>query len=300
MIKKFFNLFSKKKNTAADFDFAFADVMTIVKAAGDKTQELQGHVVAIDKEDGSPVSIADRKSSRIVIEGLRKLTPDIPVISEEASKEDNAKAAKSRLHWVVDPLDGTRTYLDGHEGYGCHLALMDGDTPVLGFAYFPSADPDKQEFYYTAEDGKAYLKTGSGDPVRLQVSKPSAKETKLTAATGWKDKTLSLDGTELDLKRAVGGGRLCVTAAGKTDIAVFNGWFSDWDLAAAHAIIKAAGGDLLNMETGKPITYSDKNYAVPPSLGGHPEVVKRLLDQGFHAAARSKPYGGAYKKRHNK
>lgn len=295
MLKKLFNIFSKKEKI--NFEFDFQDVIAVVEKAGDKTQELQGHVMASDKADGSPVTLADRKSSRIVIEGLKTVTPDIPVISEESTEAENAEAAKSRLHWVLDPLDGTRTYIDGHEGYGCHLALMDGNAPVLGFAYFPSADPEKRRHYYTEKDGHAYVKTGSSKPVRLKVSKTGKRARKLTAATGWKDKTLALNGTELELHRAVGGGRLCVAAEGKTDIAVFNGWFSDWDLAAAHAIIKAAGGDLFDMETGKPITYGRPNYAVPPSLGGHPDTVKHLLDKGFHQAARSKPFSGAHKRR---
>lgn len=277
-----------KNNTVKSIDID--KVMDVVRQAGDRTQELQGHVTGITKADGSPVSIADEESSRIVIDGLAALTPYIPVISEESSKEENAIARQSDLRWVVDPLDGTRTYLEGYEGYGCHLALMDGDTPVLGFAYFPSATDEKAKMYYTGQDGKSYVQTGSDAPKVLRVTEPKDTE-KLTAATGWKDKTLQLDGdTELELKRAVGGGRLCITAEAQTDIAVFNGYFSDWDLAAAHAIIKGAGGDLFNMETGKPITYDTDDFVVPPSVGGHPDTIKSLLKKDLNTAARSKKF----------
>ncbi len=271
-------------------------VIDIVKKAGDTTQEMQGSVVGVDKADGSPVSAADKESSRIVVEGLGALTPMIPVVSEEASVEENAIARLSDLRWVVDPLDGTRTYLNGYEGYGCHLALMDGDTPVLGFAYFPSADENKTELYYTDHDGKSYKQTGQDDAVVITVKGPQTSPDKLTAATGWKDKTLTLQDTDIDLVRAVGGGRLCVTAEGKTDIAVFNGYFSDWDLAAAHAIIKGAGGDLFDMETGQPITYDTDNFAVRPSIGGHKDTVEALLKKDFHGAAQKKPFSAARKR----
>lgn len=252
----------------------FCKIIALVRQAGRLIADLQGKVEREDKPDGSPVTLADKLAGQLIIEGLSRITPHIPVVCEESTDAENRLAAQNRLRWVTDPLDGTKTFLDGYDGYGCHLGLVDGDTPVMGFACFPSKDkPDV--FYFTGLNDKAYRQTGNDAAQEIRVTTPAANET-LTVASGWHDKISAIGSEHVNNISAVGGGILCVTAAGDADIAWLNKGFCHWDTAAAQAIICAAGGEVVEIATGKPVRYAQDTLVLPPMAGGHPATLKRL------------------------
>lgn len=255
-------------------DAAFSKIIALLRQTGRMIAGLQGYVEEERKPDGSPVTIADKLAGQMIVEGLARITPGIPVICEESPEADNLRAAQSRLRWLTDPLDGTRTFLGGYDGYGCHLALIDGDKPVLGFALFPSNKKD-DVLYYTGADGKAYKQEGQNPAEKIHVTNRAANET-LIAASGWKDEIGSIGQEPVIYIPAVGGDILCITAAGIADVAWMNRYFSHWDTAAAQAILCAAGGEVIEIATGEPVRYPQNTLIVPPLAGGNPETLQRL------------------------
>ena len=261
------------------------DVIKLAKKAGDRIMFYRGKVSSISKSDGSPVTKADKEASDIIIKGLNKITPSIPVISEEASKQENMKAMQSSLRWVVDPIDGTRTFLDGRAGFGVHIGLVKDGEPIRGVVYFPAKGKEGR-FYFTGDDGVSYKQEGiNGTPEKIEVSKKISKPN-VRAAVHYKPekRPKNIAGQFYDAVFGVGGGRICLVAEGKADV----GWmaldgeewaFAHWDVAAAHAILKAAGGDLLDIKTGDPITYSNDNFSIKNAIAGKPSVIKKL---GIH------------------
>ena len=248
-------------------------VRELVSKIGAELAKMQGSVSCEDKEDGSPVSEADFMASRMLIKELAKITPDIVVISEENSKADNIKASKARVKWITDPLDGTRSFLRGHEGYGCHLALIIDGEATLGFISLPSSNPDNSKLYYTDKNGNAFLVMGN-NKTKLKIED---KDRTAIAAIGWRDKKIdNFLGVDVDTIQAIGGARICTVVENIADIAIFDGHFSYWDLAAAHAIIKAAGGSLYDKQSFKEIKYNGDDFIVPPSMACSKKVLGYL------------------------
>lgn len=257
------------------------DVIKIARHAGQILMDMREGIAATEKSDGSPVTAADKASSDYITNALNELTPFIPVISEEAPEDQNRRALKKDSRWVVDPLDGTQTYIDGHNGFGVHIGLVRNGKPVLGVVFFPATDT----LYYTGDDGKAYRKIGPNDPQQIRVKKPTPGEP-LKLAVSWREASQPAadpaSGLDIILKPGVGGERLCMAAAGEADAA----WmadkgkeavsFSHWDLCAAHAILIAAGGDLIDLYTHLPVRYNNRDFGVYSCVGGGTETLERL------------------------
>lgn len=273
---------------------AMRDVVSIAKDAGAAIlQQLRSGIAVDRKRDDSPVTAADTDSNTIIKEGLRRLTPHIPIVSEEDAQEQRAAAATSALHWVIDPLDGTKTaikYADGHhdhDQFGVHIGLVKGNTPIAGVAFFPAMEKGKSVVYFTDDDGRAYKQTGTDTPRQIQVSKPPLREGKLRAAVHAKEdrRPETLAGRSYIPVPGVGGQRVCLVAEGAADLGDMNDIpeglrgryaYKHWDLAASHAILRAAGGELVHAETKKPVTYDDPEQKLPGALAGGKETLKLL------------------------
>lgn len=247
------------------------NVILLARDAGDILMSYRGKVDPEYKGDDSPVTQADKDSSDLIIQGLKKLTPDIPVVSEEQDMDLNrAIVSEHDTYWVTDPLDGTKSYIDGYDGFGVHIALIHKGEPVMGVAYFPAQEDGAGKLYYTGNNGKAYVKAGKTSP---RVMKVSENAPRIRAAMGWKDKPAM---QYSEIVRAVGGARLCVTAEGQANIAQFHSYFSYWDVAAGHAILKAAGGGFYTAKTMQDVRYDDPSLVTPPAFGGHLKLVQNL------------------------
>ena len=264
-----------------------AEVIDIARKAGAELLALRSTVIdkAETKQDGSPVTEADKKSSEIVIAGLAALTPSIPVVSEEnAPVQNRALQDANAIYWIVDPLDGTRSYIDGYEGFGVHIGLIENGQPTMGVVYFPA----QGILYYTDGAGGAFRQEDGRPPEQIRVNDKIADGEAPRAAVSWVKHRLpgSLD---IDFKPvpAVGGGRACAVAENAADLAIIEVPFSYWDIAAAHAILKAAGGDLFDLKSGAPVTYPQDRLYIFPAIGGHPDVVAEHREDFARALGRS-------------
>lgn len=202
------------------------------------------------KEDGSPVTRADRAADEVLDSGLRALAPDIPVISEEGDL-DRAVAAADRAFWLVDPLDGTKEFLKGLPEYTVNVALVEEGVPVLGVVYVPPAE----RLYLAArgigarrEDSRGVAALSAAlveRPRRAVVSRShlSAETKKLLLALGIEETTPR--GSSL---------KICAVAEGATDIYPRLGPTRLWDTAAGAAVALEAGCAVIDL-SGRPLRY---------------------------------------------
>ncbi len=266
-------------------NFSMGQILDLVTDVGDNiVMKYFQKVDSIDKDDGSPVTIADKEASAAIIKGLGIITPDIPVVSEEQSMEKNLAAIRSSNRaWVTDPIDGTRSFLDGYDGFGVHVGLIENGVPVHGVAYFPA----QQRAYFTWDDGKAYMQHGFEDAEQIQAHRHL--DGPLRVAVPWKRNKPpeTINGHPYEQVRGVGGEQVCFTAAGKVHLFPYDGRHGDtppeerlvyawWDVAAAHAVLKRAGGDMYGLFDGQPIRYNDDSLAVRPLVAGTPTLLKQL------------------------
>ena len=239
------------------------------------------------KADHSPVTNLDEESASIIRDGLNSLTSNIPIITEE--DKDDAAIIRDKLSqpvkWFVDPIDGTKTALgfaEGREhfdGWGIHLGLVENNKPEKGFVYFPAKNGGT--LYFTSNDGIAYKKEGINDPQKISV-KSISKNEPINASIGWQKETHpeKIGDREYIPICSVGGERVCFVADGSSHIAWLNATFSPWDIAASHAVLRAANGAIVTIDGGgNDLDYSNENLALRPCVAGDLTSLKEL---GFY------------------
>ena len=198
------------------------------------------------KGASSPVSEADIAVNDLLEERLRSATPDYGWLSEE-SVDDDSRLAK-RFVWVVDPIDGTRGYLAGHEDWCVSVALVENGLPVLGAVFAPASG----EFFFAARGKGA---TRNDAPVHVT----SGAELDFSRVAGPKPlvERLKRSEHEIILHPRIGSLalRLCRVAQGSLDAAFAGGQSRDWDLAAANLIVQEADGIMTTL-SGDPLVYN--------------------------------------------
>ena len=246
-----------------------------------------GDAAALDlraKGDASPVTAADLTAHRIIVDALRRLTPDVPVLSEEAA--DVAWETRQVWHrfWLVDPLDGTREFLSGNGEYTVNIALVEGHAPLLGVVLAPASGLE-----YSGITGVGAWRARVGDarpePIRTAGRMADAD------ADGAADTAADADDAVHAPLRVVGSRshrgasldallsrlgphafvpmgsslKFCVLAEGGADVYPRLGPTSEWDTAAGHAVLLGAGGRVLQLD-GAPLGYNRKPDLLNPDF----------------------------------
>lgn len=219
------------------------------------------------KDDDSPLTLADMAAHRCIMEGLRALTPDIPVISEESGLPDFEVRSAWRRYWLVDPLDGTREFVKKNGEFTVNIALIDDHRPVLGVVHVPVLE----KTYVGCEGRGAVLRIANGDSHPIRIAVESASPVRVVGSRSHRGS--SLDGflEKLGNFEMVPMGsslKFCLVAEGAADIYPRLGPTSEWDTAAAQAVVEQAGGTVLQLD-GKPLIYNAK----PDILNPHFMVV---------------------------
>ena len=204
----------------------------------------------IKKGDGSPVTNADHRSHQLLTQGLKNLTPGIPVISEE---DEDSWGIKSSLYWLIDPLDGTKGFIHQDGQFCINVALMEGHKPILGFIHIPLTN----ETFYGYKN-KAW-KHISGKTIPIQTrNRPLEGSVLLLSNYALKNKDKwepYLKGTRLakiePLHSAI---KFCRVAEGAADIYFRFVPCKEWDTAAGQILVEAAGGLMATLD-GLPFLY---------------------------------------------
>lgn len=225
---------------------------------------------AMEKKDGSPVTEADQAAEAIILKALAASYPSIPVIAEEAVSAGQIPAAAGR-YFLVDPLDGTREFISRNGEFTVNIALIEDGIPVAGVVYAPAIG----EIYWGGEDGARMaqvgadaVETGEGVPVHVRQA-PEGGLTVLASRSHACARTKQLIG-QLPVAEFTSAGsslKLCLVAAGRADVYPRLSPTMQWDIAAGHAVLRAAGGRVLSLaQVGAEAT--ELAYRAPASLDG--------------------------------
>lgn len=209
------------------------------------------------KHDHSPVTSADLDSDRLITEGLKEMYPDIPVVSEESGAHDYNVRKHSEILWLLDPLDGTREFMTRTGDFSINLALIENQKPVMGFVYLPVT----KEIFVGISGQGSYMANSLGEKTPLTVSRFSLKSPGIRVVKsrhhtdpGTDDYVNSFDKPEI--KEMGGALKFLSIAKGEADYYPRMSHIMEWDIAAGQVIIEEAGGQLVDMESGLPLTYN--------------------------------------------
>jgi 3'(2'), 5'-bisphosphate nucleotidase len=214
------------------------------------------------KDDGSPVTSADRAAHRLIADALAQLAREIPLVSEEAALPEADKRLSWERYWLVDPLDGTRDFAAGGEDFVVCLALMWQGRPLLGVIDWPLA----QETYWGVVGHGAFrVFAGQTEPL---TGRPGTGARGLTVAVSSHHRRGEVEWLRRQgfaVTRWVPRGsalKFCLVARGSVDGYVRRGKIHGWDIAAGHALVEAAGGSVWDL-AGGPLSYSSPDLTVP-------------------------------------
>ena len=271
------------------FSIMRIDIGNVIKLAERTGRQVLRKLQAKDfqveqKKDGTPVTTLDIEAADLIREGLHQITPSIPVITEEDKDSINVVNAKlsQPIKWFVDPIDGTRTAIDyaqgkpNHDGWGIHIGLVENNKPEKGVVYFPARS--EGTIYFTGNDGKAYKKVGDDIPKQISV-KSLPEQGAIDVSLGWQknEHPEQIGGREYNPICSVGGERVCLVADGTSHIGWLNGPFAPWDIAASHAVLRAANGEIVTSEhDGQDLDYSDEKLVLKPGVAGALDSLIRL------------------------
>ncbi len=236
-------------------------VIALANAAAAEILAIYEHPFDVEhKGDDSPLTAADLASHRRIVDGLQRITPEIPVLSEESAEDVAAQRRDWSRLWLVDPLDGTREFVKRNGEFTVNIALIEDGEAVFGVIQAPAQGVlwwgDRVHgAYRRAEGGEVALNTRAPAlaPLRVAASRShrdartEAFMAKMTAATG----TLETVGVGSSLK-------FCWVAEGAIDIYPRFAPTSEWDTAAGQAILEAAGGRVLDPQ-GRPLRYNQRD-----------------------------------------
>ena len=213
------------------------------------------------KDDASPVTAADHDAERIILAGLKEIAPDTPVISEEQAAAGHIPAIKNRF-FLVDPLDGTREFINKNGEFTVNIGLIENGVPIAGVVYAPA----KHRMFYAGEKTEAYEqiiapgkignRAGSA-PKRIAARRPGPDGLTVVASRSHRDKNTDDYLNAYKVKEFIAAGsslKFCLIAAGEADLYPRHGRTMEWDTAAGHAVLRAAGGSVTQLD-GQPFLY---------------------------------------------
>ncbi len=211
------------------------------------------------KDDGSPFHRADVEAEEMIVTGLAALAPGIPVVGEESVSAGKIPDLNGvEWFWLVDPIDGTREFLEGPNGsgdYTVNIALVHRGVPVIGVVYAPVSG----ELFAGCGPGTALrwrADTGNEKPIAVRPA-PAAGLVVVASRNHRDQKKLDDFLAEMKVAKVIHRAsslKICAIAAGKADIYPRHGLTSEWDTAAGHAVLASAGGAIVDMD-GNALTY---------------------------------------------
>lgn len=212
------------------------------------------------KADNSPLTRADIAAHEQILAGLAQLTPDIPVLSEESAAIPYEKRRHWKRFWLVDPLDGTKEFINRNGEFTVNIALIDDGHPVLGVVYAPVLGVT----YVATRDAGAYkLTDGARAPIR--VAGYSQGTVRVVASRSHSGESMARFLDKIGPKECVSMGsslKFCLVAEGSAHVYPRLGPTMEWDTAAAHCVVEAAGGSVTDL-TGAPLRYNKPDLLNP-------------------------------------
>jgi 3'(2'), 5'-bisphosphate nucleotidase len=237
----------------------------IARDAGVVIMSIYATVLTVRvKGDASPVTEADLQAEAVITAGLAALSPDIPVVAEESVAAGRLPKVADRF-WLVDPLDGTKEFVGRNGEFTVNIALVERGKPVLGVVLAPALGPQRRLFAGRVGEG-AYMEDQSGR--RAICCRAAPAEGLTVVASRSHGDAVALEGLlaghkVASMTTAGSSLKLCLVAAGEADLYPRLGRTMEWDIAAGHAVLEAAGGSVLQLDVGLQLTYGKPGFANP-------------------------------------
>ena len=247
-----------------------SSMMAISREAGAAIMNIYGEDdFGVDlKDDNSPLTRADLAAHRIIVNGLEKLAPDIPILSEESEDIDYDIRSKWKRYFLVDPLDGTKEFINRNGEFTVNIALINDGIPVIGVVFVPVEDIlyvgtqiDGPRAYLIISGQTRQIKSRAVDPrqpLNLVASRRHGGEAMTSFVANLTPHFPQIETTNMGSSL-----KLCLIASGEADIYPRLAPTSEWDTAAAQAVVEAAGGAVLDLSL-QPLRYNMKADILNP------------------------------------
>lgn len=235
------------------------EIIAIARAAGAGVLAVYGDACTVErKRDGSPVTEADRRAQELICAELERLTPEIPIVAEEDDR--SVDIGPSDRFWLVDPLDGTKEFIESNGEFTVNIALIEDRVPSLGVVFAPAL-----EILYAAGDDGAWC-LEEGQRHRLSVRETPAEGATIVSSRSHGDaEALAEFASRRQIAASLCAGsslKFCLLAAGRADVYPRFGRTMEWDTAAGDAVLRAAGGSVTDLEE-QPLLYGKPGFENP-------------------------------------
>lgn len=239
-------------------------ICQLARAAGDAIMDVYNGQAPLDvshKTDDSPVTAADIAAHRVIVQGLKALTPDVPVLSEEDPPAWEVRQQWQR-YWLVDPLDGTKEFLKRNGEFTVNIALIEQGKPVLGVVYAPALG-----VMYSAAEGKAWKEeNGTRMPIQAADARPPLVVISRSHSASDEELKEYLNQLGEHQTTAIGSSlKFCLVAEGKAQLYPRFGPTNIWDTGAGHAVAIAAGAHVHDWK-GKTLDYAPRESFLNPGF----------------------------------
>ena len=247
-------------------DIEIEKILEIAKEAGRLILDVYNTEFSVEyKEDSSPLTLADRRSNEFITYTLKVLYPDIPQIAEESAKTPYNERKNWEYVWLIDPLDGTKEFVNRNGEFTVNIGLIQYGKPILGVIYAPVKDL----FYYSIKGKGAFKKEGSRIQ-RLPIYKKEEGILRVIASRShYTQKTkdfvehLRKEFGNIEIVNIGSALKLCLVAEGSADIYPRFAPTMEWDTAAGHAIVEESGGVLVEYPSFTPVIYNKEDLTNP-------------------------------------
>ena len=240
-------------------------VTELAKAAGNRILEIYETDFAVaKKDDRSPLTAANLAAHQTIISGLARLTPELPVLSEESAAISYQERKNWHCYWLVDPLDGTREFVKRNGEFTVNIALIKQHRPVLGVVYVPVSGLT----YYACQGMGAFKREPGRDDLQIHARKLPAGPIIVAGSRSHRGDSLNRFLENIGDYAIISMGsslKICLVAEGKADIYARLGPTSEWDTAAAHCVVEEAGGFVTELAM-QPLRYNTKESLLNPQF----------------------------------
>tara|TARA_Y100000766_G_C18847913_1_gene576660 strand:- start:290 stop:1105 length:816 start_codon:yes stop_codon:yes gene_type:complete len=248
-------------------DDLVSQVVKIAKLAGDSIMDIYEKSYDIEeKVDGSPVTTADHVAHDTIVSHLAELTPHIPIVSEESKGIDNDERLTWTKLWLVDPLDGTKEFINRNGEFTVNIGLVEHGEPVAGVVYSPVL----KLCYFASLGSGAWCQLGSEKPQKINVNKFDFTKPRVVASRSHSGNEVEQfcralaekNGYPLENISMGSALKVCVIARGDADVYPRFGPTSEWDTCASHCVLNEAGGQLVDYQ-GNAFVYNKPSLINP-------------------------------------
>jgi 3'(2'), 5'-bisphosphate nucleotidase len=249
-----------------DLSQMLMEVTALAREAGRAILEVYASSFSVqEKEDRSPLTEADLRSEKLILAGLKRLAPEIPVLSEETGQAQWAMRRNWGRLWVVDPLDGTKEFVQRNGEFTVNIALVDEHRPVLGIVHAPALERS----YYACEGVGAFRSDAQAAGRPIRVARRGGGPVRVVGSRSHRG--TSLDGFlarvgDHEFVEVGSSLKLCLVAEGLADVYPRMGPTREWDTAAGQCVLEQAGGQVLKLD-GEPLVYNREDTLNPNFVG---------------------------------